>query len=153
MKIQFNLSWKIRIKDFRYLKRSWMIKTAVIQWYPLINNWKRSYFMYKLICQKPVLFWSAQITLLTGFLQAFIVLGMYNFGTHYKALIWLKQQHHIGPLCCFKLIRAIMSEWIYWGPFINLSTWDFFPTLSYIAGCPCWNNDPLRRLESSATID
>ena len=65
--------------------------------------------MYKLICQKPVHFSSAQITLLTGFLQAFIVLGIYNFGTHYKALIWL-QQHHIGPLCCFKLIRAIMSE-------------------------------------------
>ena len=65
--------------------------------------------MYKLICQKPVHFSSAQITLLTGFLQAFIVLLIYNFGTHYKALIWL-QQHHIGPLCCFKLIRAIMSE-------------------------------------------
>ena len=36
--------------------------------------------MYKLICQKPAHFLSAQMALLSSFLEVFIVLGMYNFG-------------------------------------------------------------------------
>ena len=36
--------------------------------------------MYKLICQKPAHFVSAQIALVSTFFQMFIVLGTYNFG-------------------------------------------------------------------------
>jgi hypothetical protein len=35
--------------------------------------------MYRLICQKPAYFLSAQMALLSTFFQMFIVLGMYNF--------------------------------------------------------------------------
>ena len=35
--------------------------------------------MYRLICQKPAHFLSAQIALVSTFFQMFIVLGMYNF--------------------------------------------------------------------------
>ena len=36
--------------------------------------------MYRLICQKPAHFLSAQMALVSTFFQIFIVLGMYNFG-------------------------------------------------------------------------
>ena len=36
--------------------------------------------MYRLICQKPAHFLSAQMALVSTFFQMFIVLGMYNFG-------------------------------------------------------------------------
>ena len=35
--------------------------------------------MYRLICQKPAHFLSAQVALVSTFFQMFIVLGMYNF--------------------------------------------------------------------------
>ena len=35
--------------------------------------------MYRLICQKPAHFLSAQMALVSTFFQMFIVLGMYNF--------------------------------------------------------------------------
>ena len=38
------------------------------------------YLMYRLICQKPANFLSAQMALVSTFFQIFIVLGMYNFG-------------------------------------------------------------------------
>ena len=37
------------------------------------------YLMYRLICQKPPHFLSAQMALVSTFLKMFIVLGMYNF--------------------------------------------------------------------------
>ena len=37
------------------------------------------YLMYRLICQKPAHFLSAQMALVNTFFQMFIVLGMYNF--------------------------------------------------------------------------
>ena len=43
------------------------------------------YLMYKLICQKPAHFWTAQMAVLSSFFQGFIVLlGMYNFGVYQK---------------------------------------------------------------------
>ena len=36
--------------------------------------------MYRLICQKPAHFLSAQTALVSTFFQMLIVLGMYNFG-------------------------------------------------------------------------
>jgi len=39
--------------------------------------------MYRLICQKPAHFLSAQMALVSTFFQMFIVLGMYNFGTSF----------------------------------------------------------------------
>ena len=36
--------------------------------------------MYRLICQKPAHFLSAQMALMSTFFQMYIVLGMYNFG-------------------------------------------------------------------------
>ena len=40
--------------------------------------------MYKLICQKPAHFSTAQMALLSSFFQGFIVHGMYNFGVYQK---------------------------------------------------------------------
>ena len=40
--------------------------------------------MYRLICQKPAHFLSAQMALVSTFFQMFIVLGMYNFGLSVK---------------------------------------------------------------------
>ena len=40
--------------------------------------------MYRLICQKPAHFLSAQMALVSTFFQMFIELGMYNFGRALK---------------------------------------------------------------------
>ena len=50
--------------------------------------------MYRLICQKPAHFLSAQMALVSTFFQMFIVLGMYNFAKgHKKARFqWDKQE-------------------------------------------------------------
>ena len=40
--------------------------------------------MYRLICQKPAHFLSAQMALVITFFQMFIVLGMYNFAFGYN---------------------------------------------------------------------
>ena len=58
-------------------------------WKQLKNSGLRSRFlfclifqfclMYRLICQKPTHFLSAQMALVSTFFQMFIVLGMYNF--------------------------------------------------------------------------
>ena len=37
------------------------------------------YLMYRVICQKPFHFLSAQMSLVSTFFQMFIVLGMYDF--------------------------------------------------------------------------
>ena len=42
------------------------------------------YLMYRLICQKPAHFLSAQMALVSTFFQMCIVLGMYNFGADTK---------------------------------------------------------------------
>ena len=39
------------------------------------------YLMYRLICQKPAHFLSAQMALVSTFFQMFIVLGIYNFAS------------------------------------------------------------------------
>ena len=44
------------------------------------------YLMYRLICQKPAHFLSAQMALVSTFFQMFILLGMYNFGSYRKTL-------------------------------------------------------------------
>ena len=41
--------------------------------------------MYRLICQKPANFLSAQVALVSTFFQMFIVLGMYNFDNRYNS--------------------------------------------------------------------
>ena len=43
--------------------------------------------MYRLICQRPANFSSAQMALVSTFFQMFIVLGMYNFGTTVNIII------------------------------------------------------------------
>jgi glutathione S-transferase len=42
--------------------------------------------MYRLICQKPAHFLSAQMALVSTFFQMFIVLGMYNFEKGLKSV-------------------------------------------------------------------
>ena len=55
------LTWKFRIK---------------LQ-IPILFN-IQFYLMYRLICQKPANFWSAQMALVSTFFSMFIVLGIYN---------------------------------------------------------------------------
>ena len=43
--------------------------------------------MYRLVCQKPAHFLSAQMALLSTFFQMFIVPGMYNFAIDTKGRI------------------------------------------------------------------
>ena len=48
--------------------------------------------MYRLICQKPAHFLSAQMALVSTVFQMFIVLGMYNFVANTGLwAIWAKQ--------------------------------------------------------------
>ena len=58
--------------------------------------------MYRLICQKPARFVSAQMALVSTFFQMFLVLGMYNYDPNLKIESWmdsntyttvLQQQH------------------------------------------------------------
>ena len=63
MKKHFKLTWHSGLNS-RFL-------FCLIFWF---------YLMYRLICQKPAHFLSAQMALVSIFFQMFIVLGMYNFG-------------------------------------------------------------------------
>ena len=45
------------------------------------------YLMYRLSCQKPVHFLSAQMALVSTFFQTFIVIGMYNFAMSVEILL------------------------------------------------------------------
>ena len=50
--------------------------------------------MYRLICQKPAHFLSAQMALVGTFFQMFIVLGMYNFACRQSIQIAEKNDDH-----------------------------------------------------------
>ena len=63
----------------------------------------RFYFMYKLICQKPAHLLSAQIAVLSSFLQMFVVLGMYNFEVRPK--VPLKQSCKVP-----RILKGILKE-------------------------------------------
>ena len=51
--------------------------------------------MYRLICQKPAHFLSAQMALVSTFFKMFIVLGMYNLGYNWKVM-----RLQLVPMCC-----------------------------------------------------
>ena len=50
------------------------------------------YLIYRLICQKPALFLSAQMVLVSSFYQMFIVLGMYNFDFDPKIMLDVRHE-------------------------------------------------------------
>ena len=50
------------------------------------------YLMYRLICQKPAHFLSAQMALVSTFFQMFTVLGMYDFEAPFKLALGHQQQ-------------------------------------------------------------
>ena len=70
--------------------------------------------MYRLICQKPVHFLSAQIALASTFFQIFIVLRMYNFATK--------------PEC----ISEKQTLWIFLSPDGNFPVWIQFSSSDVI---------------------
>ena len=64
--------------------------------------------MYRLICQKPVHFLSAQMALVSTFFQMFIVLGMYNFGQNVGIRVACLAQE-IDPTFC---TAAALCGWL-----------------------------------------
>ena len=64
MYIHSKLNWKFSIKIYLGI---------------LLQCLRITFFMYKVMCQKPAHFLSAQMAVLSSFLQVFILLGMYNF--------------------------------------------------------------------------
>ena len=60
--------------------------------------------MYRLICQKPAHFLSAQMALVSTFFQMFIVLGMYNFCHRTKKCIHPDARCDLHPhhACVYK---------------------------------------------------
>ena len=81
------------------------------------------YLKYKLICQKPAHFLFVQMSVLSSFLQVFIVLGMYCLGStlpHFQQ-IPLTARHMLG--------KVFLSSLFLWHvmPFSPKKLWtDFF---------------------------
>ena len=107
------------------------------------------YLMYRLICQKPVHFLSAQMALVSTFFQIFIVLGMYNFerkplrscrlrevtehDTNHSSYssysnLRLQSGSSTSPGGCGLRLRAVdqKKSYIAWTP---RAQWDFLPKI------------------------
>ena len=116
------MGWKIRVcvfrgRSFRLVcknkrtQKSTRIKTCVEKKYKCL--------MYRLICQKPVHFLSAQMAFVSTFFQMFIVLGMYYFVCYMTFYIMYSVRHghlHTGELTRHFVFWQVTS--------LGVDTWD-----------------------------
>ena len=88
--------------------------------------------MYRLICQKPAHFLSAQMALLSTFFQMFIALGMYNLALSIACFVYylthdlLLPMHYLGQLSKCKLN---MSSSCFRCRVIEYESLTFFPPI------------------------
>ena len=81
---------------------------------------KSVFLDYKLNCQKPAHFLSAEMALMSTFFQVFLVLEMYDFDSHHKSSVCRSLDPKLTIyLHMFLLLLFVKSIWLCLGMYVK----------------------------------